>query len=251
MGFLQKPDAHLEAEILARESAHRADVHRVERVIAVEPLARIHREGRVAAPVEEAQHIVVGDFLHEADAARAHDATLVVEHDPLADVHPFWFFDFLFLKARLALAVFDGKFLQAALARLITNRAIERVVDQQKFHHPVAAFLDEWRRGAHAHSLAHFGRARNFRLRSPGDFGPSIRSQHGLAVGSHLRASGLDETHAAISRRAEFRMVAIVRNEFSALHAGLDHARALGELLPFPVDLHIDHCHWSCRIAHV
>ena len=69
LGFLQKPDTHLEAEVLAGESAHGADIHRVQRVVVVEFLAGIDREGRVAPSIQEAQHIVVGDFLHEPDAA--------------------------------------------------------------------------------------------------------------------------------------------------------------------------------------
>ena len=205
----------------------------------------------MAAAVQEAQHIVVRDLLHEADAARAHDATLVIEHDPLADVHALRFFHLLLAEAGLALAELDREFLQTALARLVADRAVERVVDEQKFHHALPAFLHEWRRGANTHALGDLGGAGDFRLWTPGDLGASIGSQHGLAVGRHLRAAGLDETHAAISRRAEFWMVAVVRDEFSALHASLDQARAFRELFPFPVHLHIDHRHWSCRFAHV
>ena len=97
----------------------------------------------MAAAIQEAQHIVVGDFLHEADAARAHDAALVVEHDALAEVHALGLFHLLLDETRFALAKFDGKFLQPALARLIANRTVQRVVDEQKFHHALAAFFDE------------------------------------------------------------------------------------------------------------
>ena len=69
LGFLQKPDTHLEAEVLAGESADGADIHRVQRVVVVELFAGIDREGCVAASVQKAQYIVVGDFLHEPDAA--------------------------------------------------------------------------------------------------------------------------------------------------------------------------------------
>ena len=205
----------------------------------------------MAAAIQEAQHIVVRDFLHEADAARAHDAAFVVEHDALAEVHALWLFHLLFDETGFAFAKLDGKFLQPALARLIANRTVERVVDEQKFHHALAAFFDERRGGANAHALGDFHRAANLRLRSPADLGLAIGIQHGLAVGSHLRAAGLHETHAAVARRAEFGVVAVVRNEFAALHAGLDHARAFGKLFPLPVDLHIDHRHWCCRFAHV
>ena len=143
LGFLQKPDTHLEAEVFAGESAHGADIHRVQRVVVVELLAGIDRQGGVAASVQEAQHIVVGDFLHEADAARAHDAAFVVEHDALAEVHALWLFHLLFDETGFALAELDGKFLQTTLTRLIANRTVERVVDEQKFHHALAALFDE------------------------------------------------------------------------------------------------------------
>ena len=97
----------------------------------------------MAAAIQEAQHIVVGDFLHEPDAARAHDTAFVVEHDAFAEIHTLRLFHLLFDEAGLSLAEFDRKFLQAAFARLVANRTVERVVDEQKFHHALAAFFDE------------------------------------------------------------------------------------------------------------
>ena len=46
-------------------------------------------------------------------------------------------------------------------------------------------------------------------------------------------------------------MVAIVRYEMTALHARLDESRALGELPPFPIHLHVQHRDLARRIAHL
>ena len=104
---------------------------------------------------------------------------------------------------------------------------------------PFAAFLDERRTGANRHPLADLGGAGNRRTRAPGDLRAAIGAQHGLALGRHLGHAQLNEAHAAVSGRAKLGMVTIVRNEVPALHAGFDEPRALGELLPFPVHLHI------------
>src|ERR1700677_431514 len=81
LGFLEEPDAHLEAEIARGERAHGADVHGVERVIAVELFAGMHGNGAVAAAVNEAEDVIMRDLLHEPDAARAEHAALGVERN--------------------------------------------------------------------------------------------------------------------------------------------------------------------------
>jgi len=250
LGFLEEPDAHLEAEILAREGADRADVDGVERVVAVEALARIDRERRVAAAVQEAEHVIVRDLLHEPDAARAHDAALVIEDDPLAKVDALGLFDFVLDKPRFPLAKLNGKFLEPALAGLVADRAVERVVDEEEFHHAIPALLDHRGRRLDAHAVRDFRGAGDRRARAPRDLRASVRAEHRLPVGRHFWHAHLDETHAAVARRAELRMVAIVRDELPAFHAGLNQAGAFGELLPFPVHLHVDHCDFRRRSAH-
>ena len=41
---------------------------------------------RVTAAIDDAEHVVMRDFLHEANAARAEDAALVVERDARAEI---------------------------------------------------------------------------------------------------------------------------------------------------------------------
>ena len=61
-----------------------------------------------------------------------------------------------------------------------------------------------------------------------------------LAIGPDPRHAHFDEAHAAIARRAELRVIAIVRDELAGLLAGLDHPRALGKLMPDAVDLDVE-----------
>ena len=51
--FLQKPDAHFEAEIRRSERADRADIDRVERIIILQPLAGMRGQHGVAAAIDE------------------------------------------------------------------------------------------------------------------------------------------------------------------------------------------------------
>ena len=71
--------------------------------------------------------------------------------------------------------------------------------------------------------------------------GPSVGAEDGLAVGVHFRSADLEQAHAAVAGRAERGMVAVVRDEAAALHAGLDELGAFGELAPLAVDLDVDH----------
>ena len=87
LGFLQEPDAHLKTEILRRERADGADVHRVERVVVVERFAGVSSERIVAAAIDHTERVVADDVLREADAARAEDTALIVEHDARAEVN--------------------------------------------------------------------------------------------------------------------------------------------------------------------
>src|SRR5206468_1367205 len=64
-GFLQKPDAHLEPEILRGERADRAEVDRVQRVIVVEWFAGKMSERVVTAAVDESKRVVPDDVPRE------------------------------------------------------------------------------------------------------------------------------------------------------------------------------------------
>src|SRR5260370_23084423 len=156
----------------------------------------------------------------------------------------FWFRLLMFEKTRRTCAVIDAKLLQAAFARLIANRTIERVIDEKEFHHPPLAFLHQWRICAHTHSFSDILRARNLRARYPVDYRFAIRPQLGFTIGAHFRHSHLDQTHPAIARRAEFLMITITRDIIAGALAGFDHARAFRKLMPDAINLDVEHWRW-------
>ncbi len=77
-----------------------------------------------------------GDFLREADTARAIDAPgqFCRHQRPQILVGHYTFF-FLIVRRRTTIA--DRQILQLAFATLVANRAIQRMVDEQEFHHPL------------------------------------------------------------------------------------------------------------------
>lgn len=202
LGLLEEPDAHLEAEILGSQCADGTDVDGVKGIVAVEPLARMNREMRVAAAIDESQAIILRDLVHETDAARAENAALIIEDDPLTDVDMLRLLHLGILEAGVGVSVFDGELLQAALTRLVADGAVQRVVDEEKLHDALAAILDQRGIRADSKSLGNLDGAADGGFRTPVDQGTAILPQLRLAVGTHLRGSHLDQAHAAVARGA-------------------------------------------------
>ena len=98
--------------------------------------------------------------------------------------------------------------MQVAFATLIANRAIERVVDQEKLHHPFARLFDHRAVGADHLTFARGERARRLRLGRAGRY--------------------FDQTHAAIARDAEPLMIAETRDFLARKLTGLQDSRACG-----------------------
>src|SRR5262249_47201637 len=195
----------------------------------------------VTAAINEPEYVVMRDFLAETDASRAQNTTLVVQRDAWADLHGFRLLHFVFQKTRLRVAVIDAEFLQLAFASLIADRAIERVIDQEKFHDAVPAFVHQRRVGANSHPFSYILRAANLRARHPIDDRFAVRTELRFAIGPEPRKSHFDQTHPAIARRTKLFVIAIPRYENANLLAGLDHARALQKLMPDPINLDVEH----------
>ena len=73
---------------------------------------------------------------------------------------------FFFHKAAAIRAVAKNHVLQFAFASLIANRAIERVIGEQKFQHGLARFVHLRRIGAHDHGIHSYQCAGGLQLRS-------------------------------------------------------------------------------------
>ena len=237
---LQEPHAHLEAEIGAGKRTDRADVDGVERIVVLELPARVAGERGVAAAVDKAEHVVAGDLLAEADAARTEDATLVVEHDARAEPRALGFDVLPFGEARIAAAVAGGLLLQLALASLVADRAVERVVDEEEFHHAFAAIPHQRRAGADVQTGRGVGEARDGGLRHPVDFyAPGRRIHDRLFRGViQRRRARLDQAHAAVAGDTQLGMIAEMRNLDAQQPRGLNHVRAFrhGDLPAVDVD---------------
>ena len=199
-------------------------------------------QGGVGAALGEAEDRIAGDFVHEADAAAAEDAALVVEADAGADIDVFGLFHLVIGEAGAAAAVFDGVFLEAAFAGLVADRAIEGVVDEEELHDALAAGFDQLAAGADAHVFGDGIGAGDDRAWHPTDrfvaIGIALRL---LARGGAGRHAHLDQAHAAVARRAELRVVAVVWHDDTGLAAGFDHAGSFGEAVPCAIDLDVDH----------
>ena len=144
LGFFQEPDAHFETEIGRGERGYRADIDRVKRVIVFQPFAGVRGQHGVTASIDEPDDVVVRDLLTETNATRAENAAFVIERDSRPEHNIFRFLHFVLQKARLRSAEIDAELLQSTFAGLVANRTIERMIDEEKFHHPALAFLYQW-----------------------------------------------------------------------------------------------------------
>ena len=247
--FLEEPDAHLEAEIVGSQRADRADVGGVERVVGIQQAVRVDGQRGVGAALGEAQHRVARDFIHEADAAAAHDAALVVETDARADIDVFRLFHLHVDEARNAAAELHGLLLQAAFARLVADRAIQRVIDQEELHHALAALGHQVAGGADAHVFADRVGAGDDGTGHPADdFVAVFVALRLLAGGGAGRHAHLNEAHPAVSGRTQLRVVTIMGNGDLHLAASLDHPCSFGELMPNAVNLNVDQAFFGSKV---
>ena len=240
LGLLQEPDAHLEAEVRARQRTDGADVDRVERVVVLELLARVAGERAVASAVGEAEDVVLRDILGEAHAAGAEDAALVVQRHPRPELRALRLHVLLLDEPRVAAAVARRLLLELAFARLVADRAVERVVDEEELHHALAAFLDHLGRRADVQAGRDRGRAGDRRTRAPVDPLLARGGIHDGSLGGRVdgRHPHLDQAHPAVAHDGQLRVVAVEGNVHPHAAGGLDHVRSLGhgDLLPVDVD---------------
>src|SRR2546425_3519225 len=90
---------------------------------------------------------------------------------------------FFFLETTMVEAILHIIVLQPTFPRLVANRTIERMIDEQEFQHPAAAFNHPRGISKPHHIIYHWRITPNFHLRPPLE---------------------LNETHPAIPRDTEF-----------------------------------------------
>ena len=104
----------------------------------------------VRAALEEDKLVVLGDLLTEAHAAVAEDAALAVDGDRRRELQRLDEVALGLDEARAAAAPAERDVLQRALAALVADRAVERVVDEQELDdrflrlgHPLGLGVDD------------------------------------------------------------------------------------------------------------
>src|SRR5207302_5575209 len=152
-------------------------------------------EHGVTSAVDEAEHVVLHDLVAETNATRTENAAFIVQGDAWSELNRFRFLHFVFEESRTLRAVLDAKLLKLAFARLIADWTIERMIDEQKFHHAFATFVNQRRTCAHAHSFSDILGAANLRTRHPINDRFAIRAELGFSVWTHSRHPHLDQTH--------------------------------------------------------
>jgi hypothetical protein len=119
----------------AGESPYRANIYRVERVGVIERLAIGGGRVVLVASLNDGELVGLGYFLREAYAASTVNAPFSVQDYPRAQLHPFGLMYLFLLKARPLWAVFVGPDLEGAFARLVTDRAVQRVVNENELQY--------------------------------------------------------------------------------------------------------------------
>src|ERR1700682_1318378 len=182
-------------------------------------------QNAVTAAIYKTQDVVMHDLLAKPDATRAENTTLVVECYARTELDVLRFLYLVFEEARFGVAVLDAEFLQATFARLIADRTIERMIDEQKFHDALAAFVGQLGVGPDPHAFAHILRAGNLGTRHPIDYGLSVVAEFWFAIRAHFRQTHFDQAHATVARRAKLFVIAITRDITAGLFAWLDDPR--------------------------
>ena len=127
----QKPDPLPVQEVPIEQRPDRADVHHIAgQRIAVQGVAGKDVDLGMVAPAHHLELSGLGDLAGEADAPGAHDAPVLVELHQVRDILP-WIDQPLLDKPVPRLAVVIAVVLQAALAGLVADRAVERVIQKQ------------------------------------------------------------------------------------------------------------------------
>ena len=186
---LDLPGPCLEAVLRRGERAHRAELGDVAGEVTLVGLVLEGCDHGLRPAVDRDELSVFGDRLAEAGAPVAEDAALPVERDQRRDRDRLLEGALGEPHARVPRAVAERQVLQRALAALVADRAVERVVDEDELERRVLAvggLLGAARR-AHDHPVLRRQRAPGLQLRHPFD---------------------LDEAHpASPDRRPEARLV--------------------------------------------
>src|SRR5690625_4663734 len=164
--------------------------------------------------------MLLADFICETNTACTVNASLCIQDDPGAEAHSFRPVYLLYFKTAAFRPIFVGLNLQWTLAGLITDRAVQRVVDQQKFQrvflgtsHLFVGLL----RMDH-HSIDHLQVAGGLQFRKPPDGPISFFVKFVLSSFSIIQIlTRYYKSLPAVCRSRHRRVIAKKRNFFSQI----------------------------------
>ncbi len=178
LDLIEVPGPRREAIGRRGQRAHRADLHRVAAEVGLEGLGGEGGDLDRLAAAREVDLRLAGHLGREAGAAGALDTALAVEQHEVGDGDGLLEVPLLLDESALARAVGQRLVLQRALAALVADGAVQRVVGQQELEHAVLGLLDPLVGGVDDHAV--------------GD-----RDEAGRGQGRAARALDVDQAHAA------------------------------------------------------
>ncbi len=160
LDLVEVPGPSLEAVRLGGEGTDRADLDGVAREVGRERVVGEGVDLGLVASVDEVDERVARHLLGEAGAAIAQDAALAIQVHEVADGDGLLEVSLLLDEAGLARAVRVRLVLQRALAALVADRAVERVVGEQELEDAVLGLLGGVGLRRHGHAVGHRDHAR-------------------------------------------------------------------------------------------
>jgi len=219
VGSLQHPRTELVHGQAAGEGADRTDLNAPPAELAVQFMVGEVLDLGHRPAAGRRQRFDIHHFVAVPHAAQALDAPVHLRLDQRAEV--------LLLEHPLDLdepaggrRVLMRKILQVAAAALVADRAVQRMVGQDKLQHRLVRLGDDGRRGAHHHALGNRRAARGLQLR---------------------RLLDLHQTHAAVGVPLQLGVVAEVGDHHPHLPRRLDDKRALRSRDRYAVDRQVNH----------
>ena len=153
----------------ARQRAHRTNINAHPAFFAFQVILAIRNNHAVRAAHPHAQRLDVHAFITHAHATETQDASRSIVINKL---RPFFLgpVNFLFHKPAGIRAVAEYHVLQLALAAFVADRAIQRMIGQQKLQHVLARVANLLRVRSNDHAFRGDDRARCLQLRRLFDF---------------------------------------------------------------------------------
>ena len=200
MIFFQFPNATLEAELFFGDGTDRTNVCHVSLKFIRHRSVCIGIHGQFMSTVKHAEFVGTGDFPGKSVTARALYATVTFQGYKSTNVAPA-VNPFRIIHFRFSGTIFESVVLKSTFSGLITDRTIERVINQQKFVNKFPSLFNFFVESFDLHAFR------------------DINRTSGLEFWCRSAITKIDHIHQTHSAGGDYRhsgMVAIMRDYFSA-----------------------------------